>query len=185
MLRSQGTEHAPWTNSEQQLGTFAPQPALSTFSVQFLISPWVSLWSWREVYATATARHYPVPHPDGQEPLLSSEVPVLCLDSQSVTCVWNCTNQCFENNDLKLSKLNFKKFDRLPYRVGLLLESHAVEMLKSAYRTQSLDVLFLFRNNLFKAVSIAPLCARIASEAAQPAALHTHLAGYSLFSFFL
>lgn len=57
-----------------------------------------------------------------------------------------CTNQCFENNDLKLSKLNFKKFDRLPYWVGLLLESHAVEMLKSAYRTQSLDVLFLLRN---------------------------------------
>ena len=40
-----------------------------------------------------------------------------------------CTNQCFENNDLKLSKLNFKKPDHLPYGVGLLLEPHAVEML--------------------------------------------------------
>lgn len=69
-----------------------------------------------------------------------------------------CTNQCFENNDLKLSKLNLKKiFDRLPYWVGFLLESHAVEMLKSAYRTQSLGVLFLLRNNLFKVVTIAAL----------------------------
>lgn len=79
-----------------------------------------------------------------------------------------CTNQCFENNDLKLSKLNFKKFDRLPYWVGLLLESHAVEMLKSAYRTQSLDVLFLLRNNLFEVVTIAALstslCTRVGSS---------------------
>lgn len=59
-----------------------------------------------------------------------------------------CTNQCFENNDLKVSKLNFKKFGRLPYWVGELLDSHAVEMLKRAYRTQSLGVLFLLRNNL-------------------------------------
>nr|CCQ43166.1 alternative protein GNB1 [Homo sapiens] len=61
-----------------------------------------------------------------------------------------CTNQCFENNDLRLSKLNFKNFDCLPYWVGLLLESHAVEMLKSAYGTQSLGVLFLLRNNLLQ-----------------------------------
>lgn len=40
-----------------------------------------------------------------------------------------CTNQCFENNDLKVSKLNFKKPDCLPFGVGLLLEPHAVEML--------------------------------------------------------
>lgn len=85
------------------------------------------------------------------------------------------TNQCFANN-LKLSKLNFKKFDRLPYWVGLLLESHAVEMLKSAHRTQSLDVLFLLRNNLFKviAVEVRPLLLlpHSASEAVQ-SRLHT------------
>lgn len=50
-------------------------------------------------------------------------------ESVSHLCMKQCTNQCFENNDLKLSKLNFKKPDRLPYGVGLLLEPHAVEML--------------------------------------------------------
>lgn len=88
--------------------------------------------------------------PGLQEPLFSREVPILCSDSQSVNslCMKPCTNQCFENNDLKVSKLNFKKFGRLPYWVGELLDSHAVEMLKCAYRTQSLGVLFLLRNNL-------------------------------------
>lgn len=67
-----------------------------------------------------------------------------------------CTNQCFENNDLKLSKLNKKIFfDCLPYWVGLLLESHAVEMLKSAYWTKSLDVLFFKEITCLKPVTIA------------------------------
>lgn len=61
-------------------------------------------------------------------------------------------------------------------------------MLKRAHRTQSLDVLFLLRNNLFRVVTVAALstycrCCAHASDAVRRAALHARAAGVTA-SFF-
>lgn len=92
---------------------------------------------------------------NNQESLFSKETyPTLGYWVNSLCMKW-CTNQCFENNDLELSKLNKKTFfDCLPYWVGLLLESHAVEMLKSAYWTKSSRCFFFEEITCLKTVTI-------------------------------
>lgn len=61
------------------------------------------------------------------------------LGCQSL-CMEPCTNQCFGNNNLTLSKLNFTNW--IIYHMGgFILRIACCRNAPSAYRTQSFDVL--------------------------------------------